>query len=71
MKRFLHDSEGPTISLTLSCLKPGIGFAAVLDETPSHFPTDIDFKAFNLIAGPLEATAEKGKKWWITDYPKV
>ena len=72
MQRFLHDSKGPTISLTLICLKPGIGFATVLDETPSHLPPDIDdFKAFNLIVGPLEATAEKGKKWRITDYPKV
>ena len=50
MQRFRHDSEVPTISLT-SCLKPGIGFATVLDETPSHLPADIgDFKAFNLIA---------------------
>ena len=63
MQRFLHDSEGPTISLTLSCLKPGFGYATALDETPSHLPPDIDnFKDFNSIAGPLEATAEKGKK---------
>ena len=72
MQRFLQDFEGPTISLTLSCLKPGIGYATVLDKTPLHLPRDIDdFKDFNLIAGPLEATAGKGKKWQITDYPKV
>ena len=34
MQRFLHDSEGPKIFLTLSCLKPGIGYATVLDEAP-------------------------------------
>ena len=63
MQRFLDDSEDPTISFTLSCIKPGIGFARVLDKTPSHLPSDIDdFKAFNLIAGPLEATAEKRQK---------
>ena len=72
MQRFVHDFEGPTIFLTLSCLKPGIGFATVLDETFSPLPLDIDdFKAFNLIEEPVEATAEKGKKWQITDYPKV
>ena len=63
MQRFLHDSEGPTISFTLSCLKPDIGYATVLDETPSYLPPDIDdFKASNLIAGFLEATAEKKQK---------
>ena len=63
MQRCLHESDGPTISLTLSCLKPGIGFATMLDESSSHLQPDIDdFKAFNLIARPLEATEEKGKK---------
>ena len=43
MQKFLHDFEGPTISLTLSCLKPDIGYATIgVNETPSHLPPDID-----------------------------
>ena len=71
-QRYLHDADGPTILLKLDCLKPAVGSTTLLEEIPSHLPRDIgDFEAHNIIAGPLEATPEKGKKWAIKFYPQV
>ena len=62
--KILQDPQGPTISLTLSWLKPGIGYATIgVNETPSHLPPDIDdFKDFNLIAKTFGSHSRERQK---------
>ena len=71
-KRFLVDENGPTQGLELDCLKQPVGLTTILEEVPSHLCRDIlVFEAFDIIAGPLNATLTKGVKWEIPEYPKV
>ena len=72
LRRFLKDENGPTDSLQLDCLKPGLGKTTILEEIPEHFPRDIyDFKVHDIITGPLDGSFVKGGKWELLSYPLV
>ena len=56
----------------LDCLKPAVGSTTVPEEISLHLPRDIgNFEVSNIIAGPLHAVPEKGRKWKIPTYPRI
>ena len=72
IRRFLSEAEGSVDCLELDCLELAVGSPVILSERLDTIGRDIGmFSAFNIIAGPLDATLQSGKKWMIPDYPNV